>query len=73
MRKRRRHTADQLWRAGVTGLRIVDPETDTECPAGTTGEIWVHGDNVAKGYWGKRQETEQTFRGTVGRAFGGHT
>jgi fatty acid CoA ligase FadD28 len=43
-------------------VRIVDPETRTECPDGTTGEIWVHGDNVATGYWGKPQETEQTFR-----------
>jgi len=43
-------------------VRIVDPETMTECPDGTTGEIWVHGDNVAVGYWGKPQETEQTFR-----------
>ena len=34
-------------------LRIVDPETDTECPAGTTGEIWVHGDNVAHGLLGE--------------------
>jgi long-chain fatty acid adenylyltransferase FadD28 len=43
-------------------VRIVDPETRTECPEGTTGEIWVYGDNVAMGYWGKPQETEQTFR-----------
>jgi long-chain fatty acid adenylyltransferase FadD28 len=43
-------------------VRIVDPETRTECPEGTTGEIWVHGDNVAMGYWGKSQETEQTFK-----------
>jgi long-chain fatty acid adenylyltransferase FadD28 len=42
-------------------VRIVDPESRTECPAGTTGEIWVHGDNVAMGYWGKSQETERTF------------
>ena len=46
-------------------VRIVDPETRTECPEGTTGEIWVHGDNVAMGYWGKPQETEQTFRGKL--------
>ncbi|MDH6247982.1 AMP-binding protein, partial [Mycobacterium sp. OTB74] len=32
-------------------VRIVDPETRFECPAGTAGEIWVHGDNVAMGYW----------------------
>jgi long-chain fatty acid adenylyltransferase FadD28 len=43
-------------------VRIVDPETRTECPGGTSGEIWVHGDNVAMGYWGKPQETEQTFK-----------
>ncbi len=46
-------------------VRIVDPETRTECPAGTTGEIWVYGDNVATGYWGKPEETEQTFRATL--------
>ena len=32
-------------------VRIVDPETSIECPAGTVGEIWVHGDNVGTGYW----------------------
>jgi len=42
-------------------VRIVDPETQTECPEGTTGEIWVHGDNVAMGYWRKPQETDRTF------------
>jgi long-chain fatty acid adenylyltransferase FadD28 len=42
-------------------VRIVDPETSTECPAETTGEIWVHGGNVAAGYWGRPQESERTF------------
>jgi long chain fatty acid CoA FadD26 len=42
-------------------LRIVNPETKTENPAGTIGEIWVHGDNVAMGYWKKPTETERTF------------
>jgi fatty acid CoA ligase FadD28 len=46
-------------------VRIVDPETQTECPAGKTGEIWVHGENVAMGYWNKPQETERTFRGRL--------
>jgi long-chain fatty acid adenylyltransferase FadD28 len=46
-------------------VRIVDPETMTECPEGTTGEIWVHGDNVAVGYWQKPQETERTFGGML--------
>jgi fatty acid CoA ligase FadD28 len=42
-------------------VRIVDPETRTECPAGTVGEIWVHGDNVAAGYWQKPEEAQRTF------------
>jgi long-chain fatty acid adenylyltransferase FadD28 len=42
-------------------VRIVNPETQTECPEETTGEIWVHGENVAMGYWRKPQETERTF------------
>jgi fatty acid CoA ligase FadD28 len=46
-------------------VRIVDPETRTECPEGTTGEIWVHGDNVAAGYWHKPEETERTFGGML--------
>lgn len=46
-------------------VRIVDPQTRTECPESTTGEIWVHGDNVAMGYWQKHEETERTFGGML--------
>ncbi|GAT11600.1 AMP-binding protein [Mycolicibacterium novocastrense] len=46
-------------------VRIVDPDTHTECPPATTGEIWVHGDNVASGYWHKPEETQRTFGATV--------
>ncbi|OBH76978.1 acyl-CoA synthetase [Mycobacterium scrofulaceum] len=46
-------------------VRIVNPATSVECPAGTTGEIWVHGHNVASGYWQKPQESENTFRATL--------
>jgi fatty acid CoA ligase FadD28 len=42
-------------------IRIVDPEARTECLAGAVGEIWVHGGNVATGYWRKPDETEHTF------------
>jgi long-chain fatty acid adenylyltransferase FadD28 len=42
-------------------VRIVDPETATEKPAGMIGEIWVHGDNVSSGYWRRPVETEQSF------------
>ncbi|GAA4540820.1 fatty-acid--AMP ligase FAAL21/FadD21 [Mycobacterium paraffinicum] len=46
-------------------VRIVDPDTSIECPAGTVGEIWVHGDNVAEGYWRKPDETQDTFAGKL--------
>ncbi len=42
-------------------VRIVNPDTAMENPAGEIGEIWVHGDNVAMGYWRNPQLTEQTF------------
>jgi long chain fatty acid CoA FadD26 len=42
-------------------VRIVDPDTRIENPAGKIGEIWVHGDNVAMGYWRNPQQSERTF------------
>ena len=46
-------------------LRIVDPETRIENPAGRVGEIWVYGDNVAGGYWRNPEASEQTFGGQL--------
>ncbi|MDV3136844.1 AMP-binding protein, partial [Mycobacterium sp. 29Ha] len=46
---------------GAPTVRIIDPDTQTECAEATTGEIWVHGDNVALGYWQKPEETQRTF------------
>ncbi|HWT50065.1 MAG TPA: fatty-acid--AMP ligase FAAL21/FadD21 [Mycobacterium sp.] len=46
-------------------VRIVDADTRIECPAGTVGEIWVHGENVAEGYWHKPEETRRTFGGIL--------
>lgn len=51
--------------AGSPMVRIVDPDTRIECPAESTGEIWVHGDNVAAGYWRNPDETERTFGATL--------
>lgn len=44
---------------------VVDPDTSIECRDGTVGEIWLHGRNVATGYWQKPEETERTFGGRL--------
>jgi long-chain fatty acid adenylyltransferase FadD28 len=46
-------------------VRIVDPETRSERPAEMIGEIWVQGDNVCLGYWGKPEQTEETFGASI--------
>ncbi|BBY29240.1 AMP-binding protein [Mycolicibacterium sediminis] len=46
-------------------LRIVDPETHAEKQAGMLGEMWVHGDNVAAGYWRNTEATSHTFGGRI--------
>ncbi|QGV77486.1 fatty acyl-AMP ligase [Streptomyces ficellus] len=47
-------------------VRVVDPRTGTEVPAGRTGEIWVRGDSVAKGYWRRPAETAASFDARLG-------
>jgi len=49
----------------VSLVRIVDPETGIERSEGDVGEIWVHGDNIALGYWHKPEQTERTFRARI--------
>jgi phthiocerol/phenolphthiocerol synthesis type-I polyketide synthase C len=40
---------------------VVDPETRRPCAADEVGEIWVAGASIARGYWGKPAQTQQTF------------
>lgn len=42
-------------------VRIVDVDTNRECPPDVVGEIWVHGDNVASGYWNRPPEQQRCF------------
>jgi acyl-CoA synthetase (AMP-forming)/AMP-acid ligase II len=49
---------------GITVV-IVDPERGQECAEGEPGEIWVAGDNVARGYWRNALATRQTFRAAL--------
>ncbi|MGV9989264.1 fatty acyl-AMP ligase [Streptomyces sp. NPDC003374] len=49
------------------GLTVViaDPERQEELPEGETGEIWVAGASVAKGYWRNALATRETFRAVL--------
>jgi len=40
---------------------IVDPDTSTELPDRRVGEIWLHGDNIGRGYWRLPEQTRLTF------------
>ncbi|MFE9787590.1 long-chain-fatty-acid--AMP ligase FadD32 [Nocardia salmonicida] len=67
---------------GYVGLSqwavIVDPESaDTaqgrELPDGQVGEIWLHGNNMGIGYWGRPAESTKAFRNKVTEPVeGGH-
>jgi long-chain fatty acid adenylase/transferase FadD26 len=48
-----------------TTVRIVDPETLVENPAGKIGEVWLHGDHVSTAYWRNPELTERTFGGQL--------
>ncbi|OKH68481.1 fatty-acid--CoA ligase [Mycobacterium sp. SWH-M5] len=52
--------------AGKVGIAewavIVDAESATELPDGQVGEIWISGQNMGTGYWGKPEESIATFQ-----------
>jgi fatty-acyl-CoA synthase len=52
-----------------TDARIVDPVTLQELPAGTQGEIVVHGPEVFQGYWRRPEATATAFFELEGKRF----
>ena len=62
-------TGPALVGCGITvdGQRIVivDPETREQRADGETGEIWVSGPSIARGYWEKPEQSEQTFAARI--------
>ncbi len=51
----------------VSGVRaaIVNPETRVICGKNEVGEIWVTGENVAKGYRGRPKQSRETFAARI--------
>ncbi|KRE33141.1 acyl-CoA synthetase [Mycobacterium sp. Soil538] len=54
-----------LGRPRTTTVRVVDPETLTENPAGKIGEVWLHGEHVAGGYYQNPELTQKHFAGQL--------
>ncbi len=48
-----------------TQLVIVNPDNCQPCPVGEIGEIWVKSPSVAVGYLNRKQETGDSFSGTL--------
>jgi fatty acid CoA ligase FadD21 len=46
-------------------VRIVDVDTNRQCAQDVVGEIWVHGDNAAAGYWSRPPEEQRCFGATL--------
>jgi fatty-acyl-CoA synthase len=44
---------------------IADADAGEELPDGEVGEIWLHGNNIARGYWERGEETRLTFGATL--------
>ena len=53
-------SCSRIWPA--EDIRIVEPQTLSECSEGEVGEIWIAGDSVALGYWNQPVQTRLTFQ-----------
>jgi fatty-acyl-CoA synthase len=49
---------------------IVDIASATELSDGQVGEIWLHGENIGRGYWNKPAETAEIFDAELGAVIG---
>ncbi|WP_020638009.1 fatty acyl-AMP ligase [Amycolatopsis balhimycina] len=51
--------------------RIVDQRTHEPLPDGRVGEIWLRGDSIGRGYWGKPELSARVFDAGLADAEGG--
>ncbi|MFP5072164.1 class I adenylate-forming enzyme family protein [Pseudonocardia nantongensis] len=45
----------------ICDLRVVDPGTGADLPAGRVGELWIRGANVVTGYWNRPDATAEAI------------
>ncbi|MBI5815644.1 MAG: amino acid adenylation domain-containing protein [Nitrospinae bacterium] len=57
-----RHIAGCGVPAGDMDVVIADPDSHARLEPGKIGEVWVAGQPVSPGYWGKEKESGDTFR-----------
>ena len=48
-----------------TTVKIVNSKTFREVPHGRVGEIWVSGPQIAQGYWGQKEKTQEVFHNSL--------
>ena len=48
-----------------TRVLIVNPTTQSACPADVVGEVWLAGAGIATGYWRRPKESASTFKATL--------
>ena len=49
----------RIW--GDQTVLIVDPATQRECEDGVTGEIWLQGESITRGYWLRPDADREAF------------
>jgi len=53
-------------------LLIVNPQTLCKCPENVTGEIWITGPSISKGYWEKPEINSEIFNANTKDTNEGH-
>src|SRR5207248_2623934 len=46
---------------GDQKIVVVDPETRERHSSNQVGEIWISGGSVARGYWNRKEASDETF------------
>ncbi|MFF2086502.1 long-chain-fatty-acid--AMP ligase FadD32 [Nocardia sp. NPDC058176] len=59
------YVALSQWATIIDGETVESPEGGRELPDGRVGEIWLHGNNMGIGYWGRPDESTKAFRNKV--------